>query len=74
MKGFGYKELVLYLKGRMTLEEALMSDIKSTKAFSRRQMTWFSKFCPILWYDFSEHDFDKVVDDMAIRVSGGEPP
>jgi tRNA dimethylallyltransferase len=73
MKGFGYRELVLFLEGRMTLEEALASDIKSTKAFSRRQMTWFSKFCPILWYDFSELDFNKVIDDMAMRVSSGEP-
>ena len=71
MKGFGYRELALCLEGGMTLEEALAADIKSTKAFSRRQMTWFGKFCPILWYDFSEHDFDKVVNDMAIRVSGG---
>jgi tRNA dimethylallyltransferase len=73
MKGFGYRELVLFLDGRMTLEEALSADIKSTKAFSRRQMTWFSKFCPILWYDFRENDFDKIVDDMVIRISGGCP-
>ncbi|MDR3165272.1 MAG: tRNA (adenosine(37)-N6)-dimethylallyltransferase MiaA [Synergistaceae bacterium] len=72
MRGFGYKELVLYLKGRMTLEEALLSDIKSTKAFSRRQMTWFSQFRPILWYDLSDINFDKVVDEIAMRISGGE--
>ncbi|MDR1580514.1 MAG: tRNA (adenosine(37)-N6)-dimethylallyltransferase MiaA [Synergistaceae bacterium] len=71
MNGFGYRELALYLKGRMTLEEALTADIKSTKAFSRRQMTWFGKFCPILWYDFPELDFDKVVDDMTVRILGG---
>jgi tRNA dimethylallyltransferase len=73
MKGFGYRELVRYLKGGMTLEEALAADIKSTKAFSRRQMTWFGKFCPILWYDFSEQDFDKVVGDMAVRILDGRP-
>jgi tRNA dimethylallyltransferase len=73
MSGFGYRELVLFLRGGMTLEEALSADIKSTKAFSRRQMTWFSKFYPILWYDFGENDFDKIIDDMSIRISGGCP-
>jgi tRNA dimethylallyltransferase len=73
MRGFGYRELVLCMKGVMTLNEALAGDIKATKAFSRRQTTWFSKFCPILWYDFSELDFDKVVGDMAARISGGRP-
>jgi tRNA dimethylallyltransferase len=74
MRGFGYKELILYLKGGMTLEEALRSDIKSTKAFSRRQMTWFGQFRPILWYDIWETDLDKVIGDMAVRISGGELP
>jgi tRNA dimethylallyltransferase len=73
MRGFGYRELIMYLKGGMTLEDALAGDIKSTRVFSRRQMTWFCKFRPILWYDFSEHDFDKVVGDMAVRILDGRP-
>lgn len=50
MKGFGYRELAAYHAGKMTLEEALEGDIRSTKAFARRQMTWFRKFSPCLWY------------------------
>lgn len=50
MKGFGYRELVAYHTGKTTLEEALEGDIRSTKAFARRQMTWFRKFSPCLWY------------------------
>jgi tRNA dimethylallyltransferase len=51
MQGFGYRELVEYFKGNMSFNEALEGDIKSTKAFCRRQMTWFTKFSPIIWYD-----------------------
>ena len=51
MQGFGYRELVEYMKGNISFEEALEGDIKSTKAFCRRQMTWFTKFSPIIWYD-----------------------
>jgi len=53
MQGFGYKELAAWRRGTMTLEEALEGDIRRTKAFCRRQMTWFGKFSPILWYDVS---------------------
>lgn len=51
MQGFGYRELVEYVKGRMSFDEALQGDISSTKAFCRRQMTWFTKFSPVVWYD-----------------------
>ncbi|HDQ92819.1 MAG TPA: tRNA (adenosine(37)-N6)-dimethylallyltransferase MiaA [Synergistetes bacterium] len=50
MRGFGYRELAAYHSGRMTLEEAIEGDIRSTRAFARRQMTWFRRFSPCLWY------------------------
>jgi len=53
MQGFGYKELAAFCRGTMTLEEALEGDIRRTKAFCRRQMTWFGKFSPVSWYDVS---------------------
>ena len=54
MQGFGYKELAAWRRGTMGLDEALEGDIRRTKAFCRRQMTWFNKFSPALWYDVSE--------------------
>ncbi|MDR1377678.1 MAG: tRNA (adenosine(37)-N6)-dimethylallyltransferase MiaA [Synergistaceae bacterium] len=53
MQGFGYRELTARHRGTMTLEEALEGDIRRTKAFCRRQMTWFGKFMSPLWYDTS---------------------
>ena len=54
MQGFGYRELVQHFRGEITLDEAAEGDIRATKAFSRRQMTWFSKFSPIVWYDTTD--------------------
>ena len=54
MQGFGYKELAAWRRGAITLEEALEGDIRRTKAFCRRQITWFGKFQTALWYDASE--------------------
>jgi tRNA dimethylallyltransferase len=53
MQGFGYRELAARHRGTLTMEEALEGDIRRTKAFCRRQMTWFGKFAPTLWYDTS---------------------
>jgi tRNA dimethylallyltransferase len=70
MKGFGYRELVDFLDGKITFDEAMEGDIKSTKAFSRRQMTWFRQFSPVLWYDFTEITFSEAIDGMVRIVSG----
>ena len=70
MRGFGYRELVMYFDGTMTLEEALDSDIRSTKAFSRRQMTWFKQFSPIVGYDFGETILEETVLDMMRIILG----
>lgn len=51
LQGFGYRELVEYHQGKCTFEEAILGDIRATKAFSRRQMTWFKHFGPAKWYD-----------------------
>ena len=64
MQGFGYRELVQYFRGEITLEDAAQGDIRSTKAFSRRQMTWFSKFSPILWYDTTAC----IIPDLAAEI------
>ena len=71
MRGFGYRELALFKEGAMTLEEALQSDIRATKAFSRRQMTWFKHFFPILWYDSTQTILEDLVTDMAEKISSG---
>ena len=54
MQGFGYKELVLFHQGKMTFEEAVMGDVIATRQFAKRQMTWFRKFEPAVWFDLSE--------------------
>ncbi|MCE5201187.1 MAG: tRNA (adenosine(37)-N6)-dimethylallyltransferase MiaA [Synergistaceae bacterium] len=63
MQGFGYRELVRYLSGGCTFEEALLGDIRSTKVFSRRQMTWFKHFEPAEWYDLDSFSVEEVLRD-----------
>ncbi len=75
LQGFGYRELVRYHQGECALAEALAEDIAATKAFSRRQMTWFRKFTPVLWYDLSAEEEEgilrKTVDFFRQQLEDG---
>ena len=64
MQGFGYKELVGYVQGKCSYEEAIEGDIRATKAFSRKQMTWFKHFEPAIWYDFDKYEMSKALEDV----------
>ena len=64
MQGFGYKELVAYVQGKCSYEEAIEGDIRATKAFSRKQMTWFKHFEPAIWYDFDKYEMSKALEDV----------
>lgn len=68
MQGFGYKDILEYLRGKCSREEAAEQDIRQTKAFSRRQMTWFGKFSPILWYDTVDCSMTELADAIERDV------
>ena len=44
MKGTGYKEILLYLKNEMSLNEAEDSIKKSHRHYAKRQITWFKRY------------------------------
>ena len=68
LQGFGYKEIADYLEGKITIEDAIESDIKATKIFSRRQMTWFKQFYPIMWYDVSRIPLMDIASEMERHI------
>jgi len=67
LQGFGYRELVQYIKGDCSYEDALEGDIRSTKAFSRRQTTWFKHFEPAVWYNLSNMSKEEVLEDALAK-------
>lgn len=53
MQGLGYKEILAYLDGEMTLEEAVYILKRDTRHFAKRQLTWFKRERDVLWMDQS---------------------
>lgn len=50
----GYKEIIAYLGGKFSLDEAVNLIKKNTKAYAKRQLTWFKRISGIEWVDLSE--------------------
>lgn len=54
MKGIGYKEVLEYFDGKMTLEESIDILKQGTRRYAKRQITWFKKYENALWLDLDK--------------------
>ncbi len=55
-KGLGYRQVLRYLKGEISLEEAIRLTKLETRHFAKRQMTWFRKTPGLTWFQPTEKD------------------
>lgn len=63
MQGLGYKEILDYLDGKTTLQEAVHILKRDTRHFAKRQLTWFRRERDVRWLNLPEfdNDTDKVL-------------
>lgn len=59
MQGLGYKELLSYLNGECSLEEAVYIIKRETRHFAKRQLTWFRRERDCIWLDKSQYGRDE---------------
>lgn len=55
MQGIGYKEILQYLEGELTLEEAVRQIKLNTRHFAKRQLTWFRREKDVVWLNKEEY-------------------
>ncbi len=67
MQGLGYKEMLDYLAGKYSLEEAVRVLKRDTRHFAKRQLTWFRRERDVIWLDKSEfdHDEERILEQMS---------
>lgn len=59
MQGLGYKEILDYLDGICTLEEAVYTLKRDTRHFAKRQLTWFKRERDVRWLSWEEFNHDR---------------
>ncbi|WP_455258342.1 tRNA (adenosine(37)-N6)-dimethylallyltransferase, partial [Peptoniphilus asaccharolyticus] len=64
-KAIGYKEVLSYIKGEITLEE--MSELikKNSRHYAKRQLTWFKRDDRIVWLDREDEDLLEKVEKLV---------
>ncbi|MCR5688113.1 MAG: tRNA (adenosine(37)-N6)-dimethylallyltransferase MiaA, partial [Lachnospiraceae bacterium] len=54
MHGIGYKEMIEYIEGRCTLDEAVYKIKLNTRHFAKRQLTWFRREKDVTFIDIND--------------------
>ncbi len=62
----GYSEILQYLDGKYSREEAIDKIKQNTRRFAKRQITWFNKSEDIKWFEPGQ--FDLIIDYINSRL------
>lgn len=67
-QALGYKEVIQYLEGGLTLDDAKEMVKLNTRRFAKRQMTWFRSFPDVQWLEAVEHEDLKTISEKIISI------
>ena len=59
MQGLGYKEILSYLDGSYTLDEAVYILKRDTRHFAKRQLTWFKREKDVIWVNKQDFHYEE---------------
>lgn len=69
MQGLGYKEILDYLNGNCSLEEAVYLIKRDTRHFAKRQLTWFRREKEVTWINKQDFNYNsQEILDYMIRM------
>ncbi len=70
MKGLGYKEIIGYLNGEYSLDDAIYILKRDTRHFARRQITWFRHQSNGIWINMDDYDSPKAAAEFIASKIG----
>ena len=72
MQGLGYKEILEYLDGECSLDEAIYKIKRDTRHFAKRQITWFKRENDVIWINKKDCNYDEteVLSTMLKHLEG----
>ncbi|WFA09731.1 tRNA (adenosine(37)-N6)-dimethylallyltransferase MiaA [Tissierella sp. Yu-01] len=65
LQGIGYKEIIMYLENKCSLDEAIEKIKQGSRNYAKRQLTWFRRDNRIRWIDVDCFD---DVDDLSDTI------
>lgn len=68
MQGLGYKEILAYLDGEISLDEAIYILKRDTRHFAKRQLTWFRREREVIWVNQSDYGSESAILTDMIHI------
>ena len=68
-ESLGYKQALKFLRGSISLEEAIASTQLETRQYAKRQMTWFRRDPATIWLPGFGHQPDVIDQSCALAHS-----
>ena len=70
MQGLGYKEIMDYLDGKCSLEEAVYILKRDTRHFAKRQITWFKRERDVIWIEKEDYHYndEEILKAMLLEL------
>lgn len=59
MQGLGYKEILSWLNGEISFDEAVYILKRDTRHFAKRQLTWFRRERDVIWINKPAFDYNE---------------
>ena len=69
MQAIGYKELVSYVRGECSREDAVNGIKQASRRYAKRQLSWFRADRRIEWYALQEDDMMLSSSELVLRIS-----
>ncbi len=66
MQGLGYKQLLQYLEGDCSLEDAVTQIKLQTRHFAKRQLTWFKREKNVVWVNMDDYTTPEEAADFML--------
>jgi len=64
LRTIGYKEIIEFLEGKSTLDQAISKAKQRTRNFAKRQITWFKRIPDLRWYNPNDPKIVKNIIDQ----------
>lgn len=66
MKGIGYRQMIQYIQGEISLEQAAEMIRRDSRRYAKRQLTWFRRYPEAVWIDVLQKDVAEIAHRIEI--------
>ncbi len=65
MYSLGYRQFKEHFEGEKSIDEVVREWTREEQKYAKRQLTWFKKGSRVNWFDVTDKDFSKKVENLA---------